>query len=862
MRKLVTIPLALWAAPTFAQSAEPAPAPSPTASAEPPGTEVEAPAQGVPIISGRTETDDELKTDIVVTAPILKGQVDTVEAPIATLNEADIQATGAGSVSELLSRISPQTGSGRGRGGGGGQPVVLVNGQRVTNFRELRNFPPEAIRRVEILPESVALKYGFPPDTRVVNLILKPKFRSKSIEASYGRPTLGGFDTWALESSLTRIDGPARLSLTASTDDTSPLFESERGVKQQIPALPTVATDPQTAQFRTLIGDSRNFGLNAAWTRGIGKDGMGGSLSLSGSASRADSHSFQGLDAVVLTDPGGASVLRTLPGPLERASHVSTLQAGAGYNTFLGTWQLNTTVDGSHTETRSQFDRRADITSLVTAAAAGTLPITGPLPALPDAGFDTTSSTINSLTSLATLIGRPLRLPAGSASMTLKAGYAWSGIDSSDSRSTTGPVSLTRGDLVFGTNLSLPITSRREHFGQGVGDLTLNLSGGWDSLSDFGSLFDWSAGLTWAPTAKLSLGASYIVNQAAPSLGQLGNPMAITLNVPVYDFTRNETALVEITTGGNPALVKEQQRDLKFSANWQLPFISNSNVIVEYFRNRSDNVSASFPILTPDIEAAFPGRVTRDASGRLIKIDQRPITFARQDGSRLRWGINTSGGFGTADPNAGGGGIPGLGGGGGRPPGGGPRGGGGGGRGGGAGRGGGGGVGGMMGGPGGQPGRWSLGLYDTIQFQSRVLVAPGGPVLDLLDGDALSGGGTPRHTVEFNGGVFYKGLGTFFQGTWSSPTTLRASGLPGTSDLHFGSVANINMFLFFDFNQRPKLIKDVPFLKGARLTLRIENLLGARQRVTDANGMVPLSYQPDYLDPRGRVITLQLRKSF
>ena len=854
MRKIVTLPLALWAAPAFAQSAEPVPAPP---ASDAPATELEAPSQTMQVVA---DPDGELRTDIVVTAPSIKGQVDTVEAPIATLGEADIQATGASSVGELLARISPQTGSGRGRGGGG-MPVVLVNGQRVTNFRELRNFPPEAIRRVEILPETVALKFGFPPDTRVVNLILKPKFQSRSVELSYGLPTLGGFSTKGLESSLTRINGPARLSLTASTDDTSPLFESERGVIQQASAVATVGTDPQTAQYRSLIGDSRNFGLNAAWTRGIGKDGLAGSLSLSGAASRADSHSYQGLDAVVLTDPGGSRVLRTLPGPLERVSHVTTLQAGGGYNTYLGAWQLNTTVDGSHIETSSQFDRRANPSSLVSAAAAGTLPITGPLPTLPDAGFDTTSSKVNSLTSLATLIGRPLRLPAGSVSMTLKAGYAWSGIASRDSRSATGGVNLTRGDLSAGTNLSIPITSRRERFGAGIGDLTLNLSAGYDNLSDFGSLTDWSSSLTWAPTAKLSLGASYIVNQAAPSLSQLGSPQAISFNVPVYDFSTGQTALVAITTGGNPLLVKEQQRDLKFSANWQLPFPSNSNVIVEYFRNRSDNVSASFPILTPGIEAAFAGRVTRDASGRLISIDQRPVTFARQDGSRLRWGFNTSGGFGKADPNAAGGGIPGLGGGGGRPPGGAPRGGGGGG--GGAGRGGGGGgMGALMGGPGGQPGRWSLGVFDTVQFQSRVLIAPGGPVLDLLDGDALSGGGTPRHTIEFNGGLFYKGLGTFFQGTWSAPTTLRASGLPGTSDLRFGSVASVNMFLFFDFNQRPKLIKDVPFLKGARLSLRFENLLGSRQRVTDANGAVPLSYQPDYIDPRGRVIRIELRKSF
>ena len=332
MRNLVSIPLALWAVPAIAQQA--APAAAPVADAQ----------QGSGQRAGQEEdADTVLSTDIVVTAQVTNGQVDTVEAPVATLNEADIEATGATSVAELLTRISPQTNSGRGRGGnGGGQPVVLVNGQRVTNFRELRNFPPEAIRRVEILPESVALKYGFPPDSRVVNLILKAKFRSKTIEANYGLPTLGGFSTWGLESSLTRIDGPARLSVTLSTDDTSPLFESERAVREQPATLQTVSTDPAQAQFRTLIADSRNFGLNAAWTKGIGKDGLGGSLSLSGAASRNDSHSYQGLDSVVLTDGPGNSALRTLPGPLERVSHVTTLQAGGGYNTYLGKWQLNT----------------------------------------------------------------------------------------------------------------------------------------------------------------------------------------------------------------------------------------------------------------------------------------------------------------------------------------------------------------------------------------------------------------------------------------------------------------------------------------------------------------------------------------
>ena len=47
-----------------------------------------------------------------------------------------------------------------------------------------------------------------------------------------------------------------------------------------------------------------------------------------------------------------------------------------------------------------------------------------------------------------------------------------------------------------------------------------------------------------------------------------------------------------------------------------------------------------------------------------------------------------------------------------------------------------------------------------------------------------------------------------------------------------------------------------------RLSLRVDNVLDSRQRVTDGTGTVPLSYQPDYLDPRGRYIAVELRKQF
>ncbi len=774
--------------------------------------------------------------EILVVAERVRGQVDAPQPPVAVYDETAVAALGASSINDVLAAIAPQTGSGRGRGGGG-HPAMLVNGQRITNFREMRNYPPEAIRRIEVLPEEVGLRYGFPPDTRVVNLILKDNFSSKRVEAEYALPTRGGWSSGEIEATAMQLKGSQRFSLTLTADRTSPLTEAERPLVQSI--VRTVPSDPDPAANRTLIAETRNLGVNLTWSRGLGNGGTDGQISANAAFARATSNGYSGLDTVQLD----ANTLRTLPDPLQRRSRTTTVEGGAGLNTFIGLWQLDATLDATHAEGTSWIDRRADTAPLIAAVAAGTLAATGPLPTLSPAGQDLTRTNSDRIDSLITLTGRPLRLPAGQASLTVKGGYTWLSYDSMDQRAAgTTATALLRKRLIGGFNLALPLTSRRERVLPQVGDLALNLSADWTDMSDFGGTSSWSAGMTWAPIEGLGLQASYIVNQSAPAISQLGNPQTRTFNVPLFDFTRGTTSLVTVIGGGNPALKKERQRDLKLAANWDLPFMAGSNLVVEYFRNRSNDVTASFPLLTPAIEAAFPGRVVRDTAGRIVSVDQRPVTLARQDGSRLRWGLNLSGKLGKADPNARGGGG-GMGG----PP-----------RGMGMGRGGGGGPGGMMGrmmGGGDGQGRWSLGLFHTAQFTSTVLIAPGGPLLDLLVGDALTSAGTPRHAVDLNGGAFYKGFGMFMNGTWAAPTHVRSGG----SDLRFGSVTKLNVNLFADLSQQFKQSK---LAKGARLSLRFENLFDSRQKVTDASGAVPLSYQPDYIDPRGRVIELELRKMF
>lgn len=858
MYRIVSLPLALVAASVSAQ-------------------DIDEPAvPGASVFEQQKEDEDQdpiVKDEILVVAtPWHSESVDTPQAPIITLDEEDVASYGASSLSELLEALAPQTGSGRGRGGGG--PVILLNGQRISSFREIRDIPPEAIRRMEVLPEEVALKYGYPATQRVVNFILKDKFASKTIAGEYNLPTLGGFAESELEAGTVRINKQNRLNLHAKLEDSSMLTEAERKVIQQPGTVPSVGSDPDPAAYRSLVDDSRELTLNGTWSTALA-GGRGGSLSINGAFTRADSRGLRGLDTAQLVGPDGSSALRSFSDPLVQDVGTTTIQTGITLNKPISGWDITATLDASHSESRTDTDREADTSALVAAAAAGLLAVDGPLPALAPGGFDRARSKDLGITSLITVSGTPFRLPAGKASLTVKTGFNYTRSDNETTRNGGQETLLTRSDFSAGINLALPLTSRREKVLDAVGDITLNLSAGLNRISSFGTLFDWSAGLTWSPTQKLNFQASYFVDAAAPSLAQLGNPEVLSFNRTVYDFTRGETALVTILSGGNPDLKRERQRDLKLGLNWELPVLRNSNIMVEYFRNRSSDVTQSFPLLTPAIEAAFPDRVVRDGAGRLVSIDQRPVTFSEIKSSRMRWGFNLSGGIGKPiqggsdrRPNLmgalresgqaggpGGGGAPGGGGGMGA----GPRG---------PGGPGGFGGGGFGRGPGGRgpggngQGRWNISIFHTIRFSESVLVAPGGPALDLLEGDALSAGGVARHSFQMEGGAFYRGFGLRLNGNWSAPTHVRGSGVPGSSDLRFGSVLVLDARLFVNFDQRKSWVEKAPILKGMRLSFEVNNILNSRQKVTDENGLVPLSYQADYRDPRGRFVGIDIRKMF
>ena len=171
---------------------------------------------------------------------------------------------------------------------------------------------------------------------------------------------------------------------------------------------------------------------------------------------------------------------------------------------------------------------------------------------------------------------------------------------------------------------------------------------------------------------------------------------------------------------------------------------------------------------------------------------------------------------------------------------------------------GGGGGGGRMGGMQPGQGRFNLSIYHTWRLQDEILIAEGLPLLDLLDGAATGArGGSPRHEIQAQGGVFRNGMGAFVRANWVDAT--RVDGGTGP-DLEFADQATVNLNVFIDLNARESWVAKFPWLKGSRVNFGVQNLFDSRPEVSTSAGELPLTYQPDYLDPQGRVINLSFRK--
>ncbi|MEO6581947.1 MAG: TonB-dependent receptor, partial [Sphingomicrobium sp.] len=306
------------AVPAFAQDA-----PTPE---QPPTAQSATPAPAPPPSSGE-EADEE---EIVVVGQRPRGSVIGDISPENTLTGRDVRATGATSITELLEALAPQLGSARGRGGE--RPILLLNGQRISSFRELRDIPTEAIQRVEILPEEVALKYGYRADQRVVNFILRERFRSTAVQLRAGTATEGGQASGLADVTRLMLDRNGRTTINLHAEGNSALTESERAIfLQPIAGRPDL--DPRDA--RTLVGSKRDLRATVTHNRKILDD-------VSGTFSGEVEHS-QGKSLLGFPLPSDGSPPIGVIDPRVRDTSADSAHAGLALNWDKEKWRWSAT---------------------------------------------------------------------------------------------------------------------------------------------------------------------------------------------------------------------------------------------------------------------------------------------------------------------------------------------------------------------------------------------------------------------------------------------------------------------------------------------------------------------------------------
>jgi hypothetical protein len=790
----------LIAFPAFAQDATPQPEPSAEASADAELTEEELDAEEI-VVVGRRDPNA-----VIGDIP-----------PENQLDAADIRALGATSVEELLDAIAPQVSSSRGRDGG--RPVMLLNGKRISGFREVRDLPPEAILRMDILPEEVALKYGYRADQRVVNIVLRPRFRSTTAEIEGELPTAGGRSESEVDLSRLMIGENGRTTVNFHAERETPLTEDERLILFQ----PDDPDELDPRGLRTLSGSQRLVRVGGTVNRNLGGTVSG---TLDGQVEYRDGRSLLGPSLVNLGDP------------LQRDTNSLTGHAGLALNGNLDRWRWSLTgaydIDRSRTET----DRENDVLGLITDRARS----------------------VSRSGELDLVANGPLvNVPAGTANVTVRVGGDTRDLDSRAMR--FGEETLTdlgRDEVSASVNLDLPIARRDDVLGA-LGNLSVNANAEVERLSDFGTLTTLGGGLFWSPLERLNLIASYTREEGSPSLAQLGSPLLSTPNARIFDFVTGRDATVELISGGNPELEADSRRVLKLGLNFRPWEERDLDFRADYTRSRTSNPISGFPGPTAAIEAAFPDRFDRDTEGNLTRVDTRPVNFDSAARDEFKWGFNFSKSLPSARPSpaqiaqmrqragrSGNEGQAGAGEGprseaapGGRGP-------------------GGGGFGGFGGGR--QGGRLQLSVFHTLILKDEVRIAPGLPVLDYLGGEAASGGaGRSRHQLEVNGGWFNNGLGTRISANWQSGSEV-TGGESGT--LEFAPLLKVNANVFANLGQRFDLVSKYPVLRGTQVRFSVDNIFDNKQRVRDAAGFVPVNYQPDLLDPQGRTVRLTLRKLF
>jgi hypothetical protein len=587
--------------------------------------------------------------DEIVVEAAVPGAVIGDIPPENRLNPAQIAAYGDSTINDLLNDIAQQTQSDQGRGNTA--PIILVNGKRVSGVNEVGDLPTESILRVDILPEEVALRYGYGAQQKVVNIILRRHFRAKLFDLNGSESTDGGGESDMADANYSRIHDNDRVNVVARVLTQEPILESDRGVSSTAGTVrdPTGSIGNDSGA-RTLEPATNTYSLNSVLARTLSQALQ---VSFNAMATYQTTRAKDGFPAATLDVPASspyaqqdvdATVERYLSGAtLHQNANTGTAHTGVTLNAeFPDKWRLSFIGTYDYSDALTETQRTYQTANLQTAINAGQVNPYGvlPLSLLGPLGAQDATAITNTASGSFLANGTLFTVRAGNVTSSLQFGANYSDLNANSTGQVGTNSSRTQGNEQI--SVDYPITSRLNHVLGFLGDTSVNVTGGLTQVSGYGDLSTVGYGLHWMPVSSLSFLATVNQDHQVPTLAQLDGPLVNTPNIRVYDYVVGQTDTVTQISGGNSDLKADDRHVFKLGATWNAIDKPKTklNFTASYIDSVTRNAIGSLTTATSAIEAAFPEQFERNDDDELIKVDDRAVNFSQEARRDLRWGFN------------------------------------------------------------------------------------------------------------------------------------------------------------------------------------------------------------------------------
>jgi hypothetical protein len=461
------------------------------------------------------------------------------EAPEAvedTVTSATIKSLGTNSIGELLARLRARY--------AGGELAIIVNGRRLASIDALSEFPPEALKQIDVLRPGSGSQFGYPATDRVLNLVLRPTFSSVTVEGAASATTEGGGDDGNIAARHARIRGDRRTNGSVVYRQAGGLREDERADPASTSGSVGAAGDSAGARYRSLIPASRDLTATA----GIALPVRAANLDLSAT--------------------GGATETRALAGLFHTASDTTiAAESAAGYVQQGRTTYLrgSATLGGPWHRMFWSILMNGDVTRSDNETKRGRAVSPGPidppdrsLSALPLAPVSTLTSSLSQNLAIRALVNGPVaRLPTGDIRVGSTVSASGNRFRNRVSGSPVDPVTVSSTLMNAQVNADIPIANRDVAALAWLGNVMLNVSAEYGKLSGFAGAPAAQATLNWAISRSVTLSYSRNYRRSPPVPAQLYAPVIALPGRLIYD--ERGGGITPVTLIG-PRLRAHQQR--------------------------------------------------------------------------------------------------------------------------------------------------------------------------------------------------------------------------------------------------------------------------------------------------------------